>query len=90
MTCIEDESGQGPTTSHEDGSLQGLTYIPALSANYLPAFMIPLAPILLLSPPESCISHISIILSGSKSLLQTGNLRQAYCYHKSVKHRALV
>ena len=68
MTCIEDQSGQGPTPSPEDGSLQGLTYIPALSANHLPTFMIPLAP-MLLSPPESCISHISIILSGAKSLL---------------------
>ena len=79
-----------PPTTHEDGSLQGLTYIPALSANHLPAFMIPLAPILLLSPPESCISHTSIVLFGVKSLLQTGNLRQAYCDHESVKHRALV
>lgn len=32
MTCIEDQSGQALTT-HEDGSLQGLTYIPALSAD---------------------------------------------------------
>ena len=79
-----------PPTTHEDGSLQGLTYIPALSANHLPAFMIPLAPILLLSPPESCISHTSIVLFGVKCLLQTGNLRQAYCDHESVKHRALV
>ena len=90
VTCIEDQPGQNPTASTEDASLQGLIYIPALSASHLPIFMIPLTPAPLPSSPESCISHISIILSAAKSLLLTGNLRQTHYGHKSVEHRALV
>ena len=63
MTCIEGQPGQDPTTSTEDASLHRLTYIPPLSANHLPIFMIPLIPTLLPSSPESCISHILISLS---------------------------
>ena len=57
------QPGQDPTTSTEDASLHRLTYIPPLSANHLPIFMIPLIPTLLPSSPESCISHILISLS---------------------------
>ena len=63
VTCIEGQPGQDPTTSTKDASLHRLTYIPPLSANHLPIFMIPLIPTLLPSSPESCISHILISLS---------------------------
>ena len=74
MTCVEDQPGQYPMTSTEVDSLQGLTYIPALSTNYLPNFMIPLTPALLLSTSGSCIFHILIALSGSTNKL----LHRAY------------
>ena len=62
-------------TSTEVNSLQGLTYIPALSTNYLPNFMIPLTPALLLSTSGPCIFHILIALSGSTNkLLHIGYL----------------
>ena len=57
---------------------------------YSSTSFIPIAPVLLPSPPESCISHVSIILSAAKSLLLTGNLRQTHYGHKSIEHRALV